>query len=167
VEVERMMEEVAAEHAENCVDTSIDVSGLPTEPTRPSAPRTPISSYPPLSNITPVPSQRDVETLIEPDDISTLNPAAETNTTQTPVRGEIPYSSIDDIQHTSDDDDDDEESLEFIYDLKKRSQRFRTCKTRMIRQLHHIGAKTSCYGILYLRKYLPYLYRLHGRGNDS
>lgn len=135
-EAKRMMEEVAAERARNCADA---LSGVPTEHTRPT---TPISAS--LSKTIPLP---------QPDDLLRLTSAAQTPTrsrAQTPVRNGLPQSSIDGGKDTSDDDDD--EGLEFIYNLKKRSERFRTYKKRMVRQLHHVGAKTGCYGILYLRK---------------
>jgi hypothetical protein len=47
----------------------------------------------------------------------------------------------------------EDRDLEFIFDISKRTKRFNTYKKRMINLLYHLGAKTGCYGILYLRKY--------------
>ena len=45
-------------------------------------------------------------------------------------------------------------SREFLYirDLQKRTKRFNAYKSRMNRLLNHIGSRTGCYGIVYLRR---------------
>jgi hypothetical protein len=49
--------------------------------------------------------------------------------------------------------EDADEPPEFIFDQTKRTKRFNTYKKRMIQMMHNLGARTGCYGILYLRRY--------------
>ena len=46
------------------------------------------------------------------------------------------------------------EMPEYITDATKRAKRYNTYKKRMINMFNHLGHRTGCYGILYLRKLL-------------
>jgi hypothetical protein len=46
----------------------------------------------------------------------------------------------------------DEAYSSYILDPQRRTKRFNTYKSRMIRTLNHLGSRTGCYGILYLRR---------------
>lgn len=48
--------------------------------------------------------------------------------------------------------DGDNDDQVYIIDPQRRTKRFNTYKSRMIRTLNHIGTRTGCYGILYLRR---------------
>jgi hypothetical protein len=79
-------------------------------------------------------------------------PTSDAGEIATSETGESATSDTRDIERT----DEGYESDDYIDDHQKRNKRYNTYRRRMIDMLHHVGNRTGCYGILYLRKYRSY-----------